>query len=464
MKIGKKFMKMKLVIFLNKNKVNISTFFFLLALSFISFLFSKTNLDERVILSGAWHLLNGRVLYIDFFEKIAPGSFYLIYWVFKIFGAKYSIAKIVSIIMLATASFTIYKSSQIVTKSKLSLIPAIIFILSLSFLPIINHNFYSIVFIIISVYFFLLYNKTKGNYSIFIAGLFSGLAIVFLQHKGLIFWGGVGLILLFNLIKLKTKKSFQNLLYFSAGSIIPIIPILIKWPLKTLYSNLFLSPLSGYIEVNKMPYYLFFAFLIITFYFAIALWSKKDIIIKNLLFLQLLLILSCFALPDFYHLALISFPILILSPNLILERPLKINWTIIIIIYLLLCSVFIKSFIDKSLFFYTNNLIETLSPIIEQNCSGKYIYSGPFAPLYLDFKKINATPFSVLLETEFSPVQFDEALESFKTNSPNCAILLYYDNITKHFGHTGNNVLENYIRESYQPIFTKDFITIYKKQ
>ncbi len=456
-------MKTKLAMSLKKNKINSFIFFILLIISFTINSYQQINLDERVILSGAWHLLNHRVLYLDFFEKIAPGSFYLIFWLFKIFGAKYSIAKIASIILLAIAAFSIYKSSQIVTKSKLSLIPAIIFILSLSFLPIINHNFYSIVFITISTYFFLLYDQTKKHSIIFTSGLFSGLAIVFLQHKGLIFWGGIGLILLFNLIKSKTKRSFKDLLYFSVGSIIPIIPIIIKWPLKTLYSNLFLSPLNGYVEVNKIPYYLFFAFLIITFYFAITLWSKKDATIKNLLFLQLLLILSCFPLPDFYHLALTSFPILILSLNLTLEKPLKINWAITIVVYLLLCSTLIQSLIDKSLFFYENNPIKILKPIIEQNCPGKYIYSGPFAPLYFDLKRLNATPFSVLLETEYSTAQFDEALESFKTKSPDCAILLYYSNITEHFGHTGNNVLENYIRSNYQPIYRQSYITIYKK-
>ena len=463
MSLGKKYMKMKLATFLNKNKTDIEILLFLLALSFLSLFSSKTNFDESVILSEAWHLLNHQALYIDFFEKIAPGSFYFIFLIFKIFGAKYITAKIASIIMLAAAAFVVYKSSQIIIKNKWNLMPAIIFILSLSFLPIINHNFYSVVFIIISTYFFLLHSKTNKYITIFTSGLFSGLAIIFLQHKGLIFWGGVGLILIYNLIKLKNKKALLNLIYFSLGSLIPIIPILIKWPIKTIYFNLFLSPLSGYVEVNKMPYYLFFAFLIIASYFVITLGTKKNITIKQLLFLQFLLILSCFPLPDFYHLVLISFPILILSPALLEEKPKKSNLTIIIVIYLLFCSILIRFLINTVLFYQPENAIENIKPVVKQNCFSPYIYAGPFAPLYFDLKKLNATPFSVLLETEFSPAQFDEALESFKTKSPDCAILIYYDNITKHFRHTGNNAMENYIRTNYKPIYTKEFITVYKK-
>ena len=60
--------------------------------------------DEGVILNGAWNILNGRTLYTDFFEIVAPGSFYLIFAAWKLFGADFWIAKSIAIVAIAGAA------------------------------------------------------------------------------------------------------------------------------------------------------------------------------------------------------------------------------------------------------------------------------------------------------------------------------------------------------------------------
>src|SRR6476620_2512167 len=59
---------------------------------------------EGLILHGAWSILNGRMLYIDFYEFVAPGSFYLIAVFWKLFGAHYWIAKSIAIAAIAMAA------------------------------------------------------------------------------------------------------------------------------------------------------------------------------------------------------------------------------------------------------------------------------------------------------------------------------------------------------------------------
>lgn len=71
MRIGKIFMKTKLALFIRKNKADIIFFLLLTIFSFVFYLNNNQDADEGLILSGAWHIINGQTLYLDFFEKIS---------------------------------------------------------------------------------------------------------------------------------------------------------------------------------------------------------------------------------------------------------------------------------------------------------------------------------------------------------------------------------------------------------
>ncbi len=86
-----------------------------LCLLLITILFHSKHIldsDEGVILDGAWNLLNGKKLYIDFFEFITPGSFYIVLWAWKIFGASYWVAKFLSILIIFFSAVGLYKISN----------------------------------------------------------------------------------------------------------------------------------------------------------------------------------------------------------------------------------------------------------------------------------------------------------------------------------------------------------------
>src|SRR5260370_21955651 len=50
------------------------------------------DLDEGIILQGAQRILDGQVLYRDFFSFFTPGSYYLLALVFRVFGDSYLFA------------------------------------------------------------------------------------------------------------------------------------------------------------------------------------------------------------------------------------------------------------------------------------------------------------------------------------------------------------------------------------
>src|ERR1700747_1793404 len=54
--------------------------------------YSWVDPDEGIILQGAQRILNGQVLYRDFFSFFTPGSYYLISLVFRVFGDSYLVA------------------------------------------------------------------------------------------------------------------------------------------------------------------------------------------------------------------------------------------------------------------------------------------------------------------------------------------------------------------------------------
>src|SRR5688572_3578569 len=67
--------------------------------------------DEGLILHGAWSIVNGRTPYIDFFEFVAPGSFYLVAGAWRLAGESYWSAKSIGVAAIAAASWAVYRTA-----------------------------------------------------------------------------------------------------------------------------------------------------------------------------------------------------------------------------------------------------------------------------------------------------------------------------------------------------------------
>src|ERR1051326_4140789 len=55
--------------------------------------YSTLEPDEGIVLQGAERILGGQLPYRDFFSFYTPGSFYLVAWLFRIFGDSFTIAR-----------------------------------------------------------------------------------------------------------------------------------------------------------------------------------------------------------------------------------------------------------------------------------------------------------------------------------------------------------------------------------
>jgi hypothetical protein len=414
-------------------------------------------------LDGAWNLLNGRKLYIDFFEFITPGSFYIVLWVWKIFGVSYWIAKLLSILIIFFSAVGIYKISNKLIINKWNNLLPFIFIFSSFSWPIINHNTFNLFFIIWAVYFFVSGLDDKSASNFIISGLFTGIAILFLQQKGIIVLLALSFFLVVLLIKEKKYLWLKLNLYYLSSSFLPILALFIKWPIALLYKDLLLFPTFNYSQVNIVSFYLLLIFLFTLLSMVLLLRKEGSLKISLLFFLQLSLLLSTVPRADYYHIALIIFPIYAIIP--VISEKIRIgflkNFLFILLAYSL-CNIIFPSIMHIVYFppFYSIKNEEAIT-YIKNYCPGEYLYAGPFMPgLYFETKKLNPSPYYSLITGINNDKQFLEAKDALSKYKPTCAILNY--EIVKKFNYNKNNPVDNYITDNYQPNFQEGNIIIYK--
>lgn len=451
-------------------KKNLYWLFLFLFTIYIHISYSN-NQDNGVIIGGAWNLINHKELYIDFFEFITPGGFYFTFLIWKIFGINYLAINLASIMLLFFSSIGIYKISESITKSKINYTLPFIFIFSSIFWPIINHNVFNVFFVIWATHFFI---KGLEDYKIknfIFSGLLTGLSILFLQHKGVVLMFSMISFLLFYLIKNKDRIYIKITSLYTLSCITPVL-ILLKWPIKLLYDDLFYFIVHNYSETNHTPLFRLYFFLLVISLYLYILIKNNNRGVYFLIYLQFLLLFATkLGRVDYFHTSLSIFPIYCLFPLVL--TTIKQNTKIKIILYLSVLFFIFYTIQYNAQFFYKHKF--WLKPNMRQgsdNILNKYIadncplendvYFGPFSPQeYFNYKKINPTPYDWLITNQQTEEQFNDALIYLEKIKPKCAILEY--GIVGKFKYDQNNVIDNYIRNNYILIFQNNEFFIYKK-
>lgn len=438
-----------------KNKINFYKISGLILLLLIIFLFHfnhEFNSDDGIVLEGAWSLYNGKQIYMDFFEIVTPGSFYIILWLWKIFGVNYWVAKIFAMLSLLLGALGIYKISKIFTNNLNNYITPLLYILCSSYWPIIVYHNYNIVLIIWSTYFFIkAYDKRKYHF-LYLSGFILGLSTLILQHKSILLFGGLTFFLLIQLIRSKDSIWIKKLFIYALSYVLPLLALL-KWPANELYKNLIDFPLFHYSEIINTSKLLLLAFIIFNFFLMFLLRKEKNPKITILLFIQFILLASTYPLPDFFHITLVLFPTFSLLPIAISDLKRYNFFTDLIIIFIFSTSLSlaimpsIMSFVSKP---YINSAKKSsLLEAIANNCSeSKYIYAGAFIPeIYFEARKLNPSPNSWLITNHHAPEQFEETAKMLEIKKPDCAVLNY--SLVEKYNYNRNNPVDQYIFENY---------------
>ena len=182
--------------------------------------FYDLTADEGYIIYGAKRVLDGQILYKDFFQFYPPGDFYLLAFVFKLFGYSFIMARETAVVIDSLINTLLFYFSYKAIRSWYAILPPLFFlILGYPNWMQYSHYWSSMLFLFISLAFFLIYLEQKKSIYIFSTGIFTGITGLFLQTPA----AYVSLLLLFLLISEGRQGLLRKVLFYVAGIGIPLI-------------------------------------------------------------------------------------------------------------------------------------------------------------------------------------------------------------------------------------------------
>ena len=177
--------------------------------------------DEGYILYGAKRVLDGQILYKDFFQFYPPGDFYLLALMYKLFGYSFAVAHEVAIIIDSLINALFFYLSYKAIKSWYAILPPLYFLI-LGFPNWMQYSHYwsSMLFLFVSLVFFLHYIEQNKALYLYLTGFWVAITGLFLQTTGVY---AVLVILLVLLLNKRMEKGFvKHLLLFFVNICIPL--------------------------------------------------------------------------------------------------------------------------------------------------------------------------------------------------------------------------------------------------
>ncbi len=208
--------------------------------------------DEGVFSYGAVRILNGDILYKDFYETNSPANYFLLVFLFKIFGINTSVTMYTTFVIFGLIAVVIYLVAKEIKLSSIFsfLLIAFFIIDNPSKFMLFSHHWVSTLCALISFLFFL-------RSSLFLSGLFSGLTMTFFYPKGITVL--TGMLLCFIIFTSEREQRFKGILSLLSGFILPVISFILYFITKGALSEFLyywlISPFKGYRALHTYPSY-----------------------------------------------------------------------------------------------------------------------------------------------------------------------------------------------------------------
>ncbi|MFA5127194.1 MAG: hypothetical protein WC465_04350 [Patescibacteria group bacterium] len=236
--------------------------FFVLLLMFLAYitLYSSGGIgDEGLILADVQKMAHGQLIYRDFFSWITPGLYYLLLWVWNIFGQQYIVVRILTMLIAWLIGIFIYLTSRAILNKSWSLINVVIFVTL--FYPrhmTYSYHWVSLLLTLIAVCLVNIYLKNPKIKFLISGGIVLGLGLYFLHTRVMVALVSVALFLYYyDRQRLGSKNASRNCFVFLASAgflfLCLMLPHLLKvgWP--TLWFDLVTSNLFYYPTINYLP-------------------------------------------------------------------------------------------------------------------------------------------------------------------------------------------------------------------
>jgi hypothetical protein len=222
-----------------------AVFFYLLLFHF-SLLPIWREGDESSYLDHAEHMLHGQGLYGDLFQFNLPGTDYLYYFLFRIFGLKIWVGHFALLIAFTAVTVLIYSLSRVVLRGTAALVPPVAFLAICQRSAIDGtHHWYSTALVLFAITFI---SKVRGSWQIGLAGAVLGVATLFTSTRGIFVATGVALFFVWELGNWRDASKAIATLFVSFAAIVSAALIylsLLVGP-RVLFNSIVVFPLRYY--------------------------------------------------------------------------------------------------------------------------------------------------------------------------------------------------------------------------
>jgi hypothetical protein len=222
--------------------------------------------DEGVILTGAMRVNAGDIPHRDFYIMYGPAEFYILSWLFDIFGQSVFVERVFDLVIRAGIVTIVYASLTLYCRKTIATFVTIICALWLCFLGSHGYPLYPALLLSIgsSIILLRIFTRNISTLSLLIAGLLTGLAALFRYDIG--FFAFVAHIFAIILILLQSKYKqknkvqyiFQNLLPYVLAAGLPVVAILIWYgfngALNSFFHDVISFPLENYSRLRGLPF------------------------------------------------------------------------------------------------------------------------------------------------------------------------------------------------------------------
>lgn len=221
---------------------------------------SWIDLDEGIILQGAQRILDGQVLYRDFFSFFTPGSYYMLALVFRVFGDSYLVAHTLVAFVGAGFSPIMYLLARRVCGRQASLfVTALMTATAVPMRFVVLHNWDSTLWACLALYCAVRLLESSSPRWAFASASFASLTVLFEQSKGAGLLLGLGLGFIIVALYGQQPNIFTRRLMV-------VVSLGLVWPIIVTFSyfgsqhalgemlNSWFWPLHHYSAANHVPY------------------------------------------------------------------------------------------------------------------------------------------------------------------------------------------------------------------
>jgi 4-amino-4-deoxy-L-arabinose transferase-like glycosyltransferase len=222
--------------------------------------YSGVDPDEGIILQGAQRILEGQVLYRDFFSFFTPGSYYFVALLFRLFGDSYLVAHTaLALLGAAFAPITYLLARRMCSRQASLLVTGLMTVTALPWRFIVIHNWDSTLWACLALYCAVRLLESPSVPWAFAASTFTSLTGLFEQSKGAGLLLGLGAGFLIIAIESRPSKIFTRTQWIAIvlGLAWPFLITLSYFASRHALTTMLASwfwPLQHYSGANRVPY------------------------------------------------------------------------------------------------------------------------------------------------------------------------------------------------------------------